>query len=323
MKAKAIKGFPVVSLEDGSLLGKVQELLVDPLEKKVEALLIGEKGFLKGRTQFIFYDRVKNIGRDVITAEADKQPTTQEDHTRLENLKKGSFLGNSIISQDGNYLARVQDYTFNTQTGSIEYLHLFDCRKEFDIDEGTSLDMEGVLNLGRDYVIAQVNYEEYLVKPEMEEKSHREDAGISREAGKTDSRTEGEKEEFREESYESSQGNVRGQATQEEGHTNAIFDKLKDLWSNLEWEISREGKHLAKETREKMKRYTLGKKASYTVRDIQGYPLVTAGETIDENTINKAEAQERMGMLFLSAISHEVEDGVGVIGDKISSFFRA
>lgn len=312
MKAKAIKGFPVVSLEDGSLLGKVQELLADPQEKKVEALLIGEKGFLKGRTQFISYGRIKNIGRDVITAGPEKQLTTADDHTRLENLKKDSFLGNSVISQDGDYLARVQDYTFDTRTGIIESLLLFDCRKELNIEAETSLGMEGVLNLGRDYVIVQSNYSEYLMKPIVDEEIRREEADVSLGAEKTDA-------------HGGADSGMAGEETEEEkeeGRTNAILDKLKDLWGNLEWEISREGKHLARETREKMKKYALGKKASYTVRDSQGYTLIAAGETIDENTINRAEAQERIGMLFLSAISQEVEDGVGIIGDKISSFFR-
>ena len=301
MKAKAIRGFPVVSLEDGSMIGKVQELLVDPLEKKVEALLIGEKGFLKGRTQFISYSRVKNIGKDVITAESEKQLITADVHARLENLKKYSFLGNNVISQDGDYLARVQDYTFNTRTGIIESLLFYDCRKEIDIEAGTSIDMEGVLNLGRDYVIVRANYREYLMEPVVSEEPPRENTISSPETGKKYSQQE-------EDSIE--------------GRTNAIFDRLKNLWDNLDKEISREGKDLARETREKMKKYALGKKANYTVRDNQGYPLITAGETIEENTIRLAEAQEKIGMLFLSALSQEVEDSMDIIGEKISSFFR-
>ncbi len=306
MKAKTIKGFPVVSLEDGSLLGKVQELLIDPREKKVEALLIGEKGFLKGRTQFISYGRIKNIGRDVITAELEKQLTTTEDHTRLENLKRYSFLGNNVISQDGDYLARVQDYTFDTRTGIIESLLLFDGRKEMQIEAETPLSMKGVLNLGRDYVIVRTDYREYLGVPIQEDEPRGEGAGVSRETEISD---------FQEEEKAEEEG-------REEGRTNAILDKLKDLWDSLDKEISREGKILARETREKMKKYVLGKKANYTVRDSQSYPIITAGETIDEDTVHRAEAQEKIGKLFLSAISQEMEEGVGALGDKISSFFR-
>lgn len=298
MKAKNIRGFPVVSLEDGSMIGKVQELLADPAEKRVEALLVAEKGFLKGRTQFIFYNRVKNIGKDVITVEAEKQPVTANIYSHLENLKKYSFLGNNVISQDGDYLARVKDYTFNARTGQIESLLLHDLREE--IKGEVSLHIEGVLKLGRDYVIARPDYMEYFSETD-------EDEGLLQE----------ESAPSLPESEDSQQEDDRT-----EGSFKDIFSKLKDLWDNLDREVTREGKELARETREKMKKYVLGKTANYTVRDSQGYPLINAGETIDQNIVRLAEAHEKLGVLFLSAISQEMEDSVGTIREKINSFFR-
>jgi len=302
MRAKIMRGFPVVSLEDGSMIGKVQELLVDPAEKKVEALLIGEKGFLKGRSQFIPYNRVNNIGKDVITVEPEKQPVTADAHAQMETLKKYSFLGNNIITQDGDYLARVQDYTFNPQTGKIESLLLYDFKEEIKGGAETFLHIEGVLNLGRDYIIARSDFREYLQEPTLKEESYHENADTS---------PKDENKDFYRE---------RDRAKQ---NTSQILEKLKDLWDNLDREISREGKDLARETREKMKKYVLGKKANYTVKDNQGHPLVLAGEIIDENTIRIAEAQGKTGALFLSAISQEVDESVGIIGEKISSFFRS
>lgn len=295
MKAKNIRGFPVVSLEDGSMIGKVQELLADPAEKRVEALLVAEKGFLKGRTQFIFYNRVKNIGKDVITVEAEKQPVTADIYSHLEDLKKYSFLGNNVISQDGDYLARVKDYTFNARTGQIESLLLHDLREE--IKGEISLHIEGVLKLGRDYVIARPDFMDYFS----------EDEGLLQEESAP---SLPESEDFQQEDGRT------------EGSSKDIFSKLKDLWDNLEGEVTREGKELARETREKMKKYVLGKTANYTVRDSQGYPLINAGETIDRNIVRLAEAHEKLGVLFLSAISQEVEENVVIIGEKINSFFR-
>lgn len=295
MKAKNIRGFPVVSLEDGSMIGKVQELLADPAEKRVEALLVAEKGFLKGRTQFIFYNRVKNIGKDVITVEAEKQPVTADIYSHLEDLKKYSFLGNNVISQDGDYLARVKDYTFNARTGQIESLLLHDLREE--IKGEISLHIEGVLKLGRDYVIARPDFMDYFS----------EDEGLLQEESAP---SLPESEDFQQEDDRT------------EGSSKDIFSKLKDLWDNLEGEVTREGKELARETREKMKKYVLGKTANYTVRDSQGYPLINAGETIDRNIVRLAEAHEKLGVLFLSAISQEVEENVVIIGEKINSFFR-
>lgn len=304
MRAKIIRGFPVVSLEDGTMMGKVQELLVDPSEKKVEALLVGEKGFLKGRTQFISYSRVNNIGRDVITVEPGKQLVTADVHAHLENLKKYSFLGNNVITQDGDYLARVQDYTFNPQTGKIENLLLNNFREELNMEKEMFLSMEGVLNLGRDYIIVHSNYLEYFHEP-----SEKEEPALGNDDDDTDMKTENK--DFQQE---------RERAEQ---HAAPVFNKLKELWDTLDREISREGKELARETREKMKKYVLGKQANYTVRDNQGHVLVLAGEIIEEDAVRLAEAQEKTTALFLSVISQEIEESMGIIGDKISNFFRS
>ena len=306
MRAKIIRGFPVVNLEDGSMLGKVQELLVDPAEKKVAALLVGEKGFLKGRSHFIPYSRVNNIGKDVITVEPEKQLVTADDQAQLENLKKYSFLGNNVITEDGDYLARIQDYTFNPQSGKITSLLLYDFREEMRIKAEMSFNVEGVLNLGRDYIIVRSNYGEYLHEPAMRGNDPIEDTGPSY------TPPEAEKKKFKEEPEQE----------REEQHTSRLFDKLKELWDNLDREISLEGKEVARETREKMRKYLRGKKANYTVRDNQGHPLVLAGDIIEETTIRLADAQGKLGALFLSAISEEIEESMGTIRDKVSSFFR-
>jgi len=165
MRAKAIKNHPVVNLEDGALMGKIQDLLVNPAEKKVEALLVGEKGLLLSRTQYILYDRVYKIGKDVITIEPGKHLVTADQHTHLENLKNYSFLGNSVISQEGDYLAKVKDFTFQTSGGEIEYLILAEFKEELQMHEEMFLHIKGVLNLGRDYVIIRPDYMDYLQAP--------------------------------------------------------------------------------------------------------------------------------------------------------------
>jgi len=71
-----------------------------------------------------------------------------------------------------------------------------------------------------------------------------------------------------------------------------------------------------------MKKYLLNKKANYTLRDNQGHILVEQGEKITEETIWAAEAQGKIAALFLSAVTQEVEDGLNIIREKISSIFR-
>lgn len=161
------------------MAGRVQNLILDPAGKKVAGFLVGEKGFLKGRSQIILYEQVSNIGRDAITIRNKENLVAEEDHPEQEISKDYSFLGNSVISSEGDYIARVQDFTFSTQTGEIESLLLYDFRSKEKIDKNILLNIQGVQKLGKDYVIAEANFNAYL--REEEKDGEREDEGHGKE----------------------------------------------------------------------------------------------------------------------------------------------
>ncbi len=169
MEAKRLKGFPVVSLEDGSMAGKIQELIVDPEQKKVAGLLVGEKGLLKGKAQVISYQQVHNIGRDAVTVKSRDDITSIDQHPQLDKWKDYSFIGNGIISSEGDYIARVKDFTFNLHSGQIESLLLYDLKEEERGPGEMLLSIEPILKLGRDYVIADAAYRSCLTEKEKEE----------------------------------------------------------------------------------------------------------------------------------------------------------
>ena len=182
IRAKLIKGFPVVDLEDGSMAGRVQNLILDPAGKKVAGFLVGEKGLLKGRSQIILYEQVSHIGRDAITINNKENLAAEEDHPEQEVSRDYSFLGNSVISSEGDYIARVQDFTFSIQTGEIESLLLYDFRSKEKIDRNIFLSMHGVQKLGKDYVIAEADYAAYLSEGEKDEGREDEEHGKGKEA---------------------------------------------------------------------------------------------------------------------------------------------
>ena len=161
------------------MAGRVQNLILDPAGKKVAGFLVGEKGFLKGRSQIILYEQVSNIGRDAITIRSKENLVAEEDHPEQEISRDYSFLGNSVISSEGDYIARVQDFTFSTQTGEIESLLLYDFRSKEKIDKNIFLNIQGVQKLGKDYVIAEANFTAYL--REEEKDGEREDERYAKE----------------------------------------------------------------------------------------------------------------------------------------------
>ncbi|RJX28262.1 MAG: hypothetical protein C4554_02525 [Dethiobacter sp.] len=427
MRAKLIKGYPVVALDDGSMLGKVQDLVINPAGKKVEGLLVGEKGLLKGKYQVVPYEQVYYIGKDFITIKSEEDTALDEDHPQMEHFKDYSFLGNSVISSEGDYIAKIQDFTFLIETGEIESLLLYDLRDREKINKNVCLSIEGVLNLGKDYVIVDADYITFLREEEKEEETAKikipayslemraiaftlekeaahtvrdlhgeviiekgekvtpEIIDRARAAGrlyqvlfaagvgellegidytvekldqgstlllqawqslKNKSRhifkgtpaaeaTPGEAEKAEaEETMEQAEPEEPEQQTEPEERVKKeqpaekfspaqeILENVKEIWGRLEKEITREGKELAQESKERMKKYILNKKANYAVRDNQGHLLVKPGEEITEETIEIAEAQNKIAVLFLAAATQEVEDSLNVIGEKISGIFR-
>jgi uncharacterized protein YrrD len=421
MRAKLMKGYPVVALDDGSLLGRVQDLIINPAGKKVEGLLVGEKGLLKGKSQIIPYQQVHNIGKDVITIKSKKGLALEEDQPQRELFKDYSFSGNSVISNEGDYLAKIQDFTFLIDTGKIESLLLYDIRGREKINKNVYLSIEGVLNLGKDYVIVNADYTSYLREEEREEEPARIkipvyslemraiEFALEKEAAHTVKDIHGEviiekgekvtheiidkarstgrlyqvlfaagvgelldsidytvekldqgstlllqawqnlknksryifkgtpaaeettgeeeaegqgKQAEPEEPAESEKPVINEQPAEKISPALEFFENIKEIWGRLEKEISREGKELAQESREKMKKYILNKKANYSVRDNQGHLLVEPGKEITEEIIQAAEAQNKIPALFLAAAAQEVEDSLNIIRDKISGIFR-
>lgn len=289
MRARKLKGFPVIDLESGVMIGRVQELLVDPARKKAVALVVGEKGLLKGKGKTIPFNSIHSIGNDAVTVSG--ETSKEEKNAETASLKGFSFLGNSVISSAGDYLAKVHDYIFSKETGELNSLLLHDLKERDQKDWEACLLIEGVQSLGRDYVIAATGYENYLQKaPDGEPVKAAADNGPETwEAGGTASE-------------------IRG--------------RVNELWDKVEQEVSREGKELAHGTKKQVKTYVLGKKAGYTVKDMHGNFLVRGGEEITEEILRTAEAQERLAPLFFAVISGEVEDSLNIIGDRINRIFR-
>ncbi len=331
MKSKRIRGFPVISLEDGSMEGRVQDLVIDPEQKKVEGFLIGEKGFLKGRHRFIDFNDVHSVGSDAVTIK-ERDTESPEILPNLELLKDYSIIGKSLISNEGNYIAKILDFTFSTQTGRIISLMLHDIKGREPIDMDVFLTIDGILNLGKNYIIADSNFTHYLVEEsrkqepllEMKEGEAPTASPDDQEHGEGDfSGTQEENNAHPEdEPDEETRDYQENDAREQEAPPYDGYEKLKETWSRVEAEVSRGSQQLARESKERMKQYVRNKKASYSVWDSQGSALARKGEIISDDIIEKAEAQGKISQLFFSVVSEEIEESLNVIGDKISRIFR-
>lgn len=152
MKTKILRGLPVISLEDGRLLGKVQELVIDPQERRVVALVTGEKGLLRTRAQVIPFDRLRSIGTDAVTVTREGEVQELRSRPDLEKLLELPLLGGYVISEEGTKIGRVEDFSFNPTSGQLHGLLLQEGKG--DVAEGF-LPIDEILYFGEDYIIAR------------------------------------------------------------------------------------------------------------------------------------------------------------------------
>jgi sporulation protein YlmC with PRC-barrel domain len=427
MRAKTLRGLPVIRVEDGSMVGRVQDYIIDPAGEKVEGLVVSEKSYLKGRSHPVPFSRIQSIGQDAVIVKGGEE-LEDEEHPGLEQSQSYSLLGKSIISNDGNYIAKVLDFVFSAATGEIESLIITNTVGREKTGLETFLAKEAIVNMGKDYIIADHNYSSYITEKTGEKEKtdgaaktketfqtfearavdfalHKEAArnvrdpegniivekgeiitpeiiesaraagklnqvlfaaGIGelldnidqtveildqggqrlleawetfkkksqqlfrttplRQKGKATAETEMEEDEEPDEGHEE----ILEVEIEEPGEEKTtplvddidVFDRLKEIYTQIKQEIATEGQMLGQESMKRMKMYIEGKKANYTIRDSQGQILVEREQKITRETIEKAEVLNMIPNLFFAVITQEIEVNLRLIGEKLSDTFR-
>jgi sporulation protein YlmC with PRC-barrel domain len=116
MKARALTGMPVLSINDGLRLGTVEELLVDPVQRRIAALAIGQAG----QTRLVPFDQVKSIGEDAVTVEntqVAQEASAQEPLAQLPTLS--SLLKLSVVDVGGTRRGALTELEVDPADGHV------------------------------------------------------------------------------------------------------------------------------------------------------------------------------------------------------------
>ncbi len=154
MESKLIRSLPVITLQTGKMLGKVQEVAVDVENKKVNALVVGEKVFLKTKSAAVFFDQLRSIGQDAITVGSEEEAIKLTNTPELEKQLENSLLEQQVISEEGKLVGTVEDFTFDPATGKLQALVIKGgTAASFPGGRGY-LPLNNIMNFGRDFIIS-------------------------------------------------------------------------------------------------------------------------------------------------------------------------
>ncbi|AEF92999.1 PRC-barrel domain protein [Desulfotomaculum nigrificans CO-1-SRB] len=164
-KSKKYVGMPVISLAEGQQIGTVKGLVVDPVQKKVAALIIEQKGWFKEQ-KFAPYGKVCSIGKDAITID---QSTHVEKGASLPEIlklykEKLNLIGCRVMAENGTHLGIVDEYFVEENTGAIVGLELSGSLLDSFMKGRVFLDISFTRTIGKEMVVTSNEAIDNLVK---------------------------------------------------------------------------------------------------------------------------------------------------------------
>ena len=128
-KATHVIGLPIITIAQGKRVDKVEDIIYDPHQNRVKALLIDKGGWFAEAKIVLIHDAT-SIGEDAVMIEdQDKIKTASEVKDGVAAIaKEENYLTQTkVVAENGKELGKVSDIYFDTNTGEVE---------EFEVSQG-------------------------------------------------------------------------------------------------------------------------------------------------------------------------------------------
>ena len=119
-----IKGLPVITVAEGTQVGKVDDLVIDPDRKAVSWLRLHTGGMLGGERMWVSVATVHGLGEHAVTINAETDVRAPADAPEANTLVKArrGIIGTRVITENGERLGQVRDYEFAPDTFALTSL---------------------------------------------------------------------------------------------------------------------------------------------------------------------------------------------------------
>ncbi len=147
MDANTLKGMAIVSMQEGTKLGQVEQPLFDLTARRIAALRVkGDDG-----TFIVRFDAVASVGADAITIASSAVTQTPSGGATADELRDLDALGKlKVVDHAGTFLGTVSHVEIDPVSGEITRL---DAHKGGMLGMGgttTPIDAHTIVNVGPD-----------------------------------------------------------------------------------------------------------------------------------------------------------------------------
>ncbi len=163
IKASDIIGRKVMDARVGKDVAVVSDIIYDPSSGNVFAFLTDDKGWFAGAS-VVYLDDIESIGEDRILLKSELAMHEAADEKKklagITDTAKGLHK-TSVISEGGNKLGFIADFTFDTASGQIESFDIVH-QETGKLQKNISVGTEDILTFGEDGVIVKNTVEERM-----------------------------------------------------------------------------------------------------------------------------------------------------------------
>ncbi|WP_374723851.1 PRC-barrel domain-containing protein [Calidifontibacillus erzurumensis] len=172
-KSNQILGLPIISISDGSEVGAVKSLVVNPDKGSVDFIII-EKEDWQVSVKAIPFKKIVGIGEYAVTVESDNAVIDLNEIPIANQLvnKKIKINGSKVMTRKGELLGEVIEYFIDEDNGQILGAALSVANREVIIASSS------VITYGKEIIIVKENASNYFLDaPEqlIQDKARKED----------------------------------------------------------------------------------------------------------------------------------------------------
>lgn len=111
MNAAELIGRPVLDLATATTVGKVDDVVVDPAQRRALGLRLDKKASTPG--DWLAWERIAAIGPDAVTIEAADRAEAFVDEPARRALRRGGVLGGRVLTDQGREIGVLDDVTID------------------------------------------------------------------------------------------------------------------------------------------------------------------------------------------------------------------
>lgn len=162
-----ILGLPVLSIQDGKIIGKVKHLVLSPQQRTVEYLLVEDEAWFMG-FKLLPFKAAQGIGEYALTvSDRSSLTTVTECPAAVALLERDLQLpGLKVLTKKGRIAGTVNEFYLNENSGEISGCQLIGAG---DDNPAGIIASSLILTYGQDYLIVEEAIESHLVNELQEE----------------------------------------------------------------------------------------------------------------------------------------------------------